>query len=207
MPDNEDSTTATTGTDDEVREQAGDELDGGAGDGTDDESGDGELGDKGRKALEAERERARRARQQLAPWQQIAREFGLTPEQARDALRKAQGAGDEVEQARRSAALEATSKANARIVRAEVRAIAAESFADPGDAALYLNLESYEVDDEGEVDGDAIRADLAEVLKRKPHLGKSGAPKPDRSQGARGNGSTTNDPARAFGAALQSVLG
>ncbi|MFD0468607.1 hypothetical protein ACFQ0B_10055 [Nonomuraea thailandensis] len=76
-----------------------------------------------------------------------------------------------------------------RTVQLEVRAAAAD-FADPSDAAAFLELGSY-VDDDGEVDTDRIKADLADLLKRKPHLGKQAGrkgPKPDPSQGPRGDG-------------------
>ncbi len=78
----------------------------------------------------------------------------------------------------------------ARTVRAEVRALAAETFVDPADAHLYLDLSKY-VDDKGEIDADSIKADLAAVLTSKAHLAKpAGAarPKPDPAQGARPGG-------------------
>ncbi|MFC9941256.1 hypothetical protein [Nocardiopsis alba] len=87
-----------------------------------------------------------------------------------------------------------------RAVRAEVRALAADSFADPGDAAAFLDLGSYTSED-GDVDSDQIKADLDDLLKRKPHLGKQTEPRrpaPDRSQGSSGNHKTKSDPADAF---------
>ncbi|MEW5658347.1 hypothetical protein ABGT92_23875 [Streptomyces cinereoruber] len=70
-----------------------------------------------------------------------------------------------------------------RAVRAEVKALAAKSFADPSDAAAFLNLGDY-VDDGGEIDEKAIEKDLADLLKRKPHLAKEAAP-PSFDGGAR----------------------
>lgn len=88
---------------------------------------------------------------------------------------------------RREAERAANERANARIVRSEVRALAAETFADPADAPLYVDLSEFEVDDDGEVDADEIKKALADVIKAKPHLAKTGkGPKPDRSQGPRG---------------------
>lgn len=87
-------------------------------------------------------------------------------------------------------------------VEASVRALAAQSFANPDDARLFLsNIEDY-VGDDGIVDEGAIRADLASVLKARPYLagdpGRRG-PKPDHTQASGGNGGTPNgDPASAF---------
>lgn len=44
----------------------------------------------------------------------------------------------------------------------------AGGFADPADAAVFLNPADY--DGDGGVDTDAIKADLAGLLERKPHL-------------------------------------
>lgn len=68
-----------------------------------------------------------------------------------------------------------------RALKAEIKA-AADGFADPADAALFLDLSKYSGD---EIDLDAIKVDLAEVLKAKPHLAKASA-NPDLLQGARG---------------------
>lgn len=86
--------------------------------------------------------------------------------------------------AERAAAAE--SKASAlvhRAVKAEVRALAAKGFADPSDAAAFLNLGDY-IDDAGDIDEKAIEKDLADLLKRKPHLAKEAAP-PSFDGGAR----------------------
>jgi hypothetical protein len=82
-----------------------------------------------------------------------------------------------------------------RTVRAEIRALAAESFQDPSDAHLYLDLSKY-VDDGGEIDAAAITADLAAVLTSKAHLAKAtGAPrlKPNPAQGAVPDGTPAFD--------------
>lgn len=90
-----------------------------------------------------------------------------------------------------AAALAAAEKRNTdltnRTVRAEVRALAAESFEDPSDAHLYLDLSKY-VDAKGDIDADSIKADLAELLTKKAHLAKATGParaKPDLDQGVR----------------------
>ena len=84
-----------------------------------------------------------------------------------------------------------------RAVRAEVRALAAGAFADPDDATGALDLADY-VDADGDIDTERIKADLADVLKRKPHWARpeqdSGPrrPAPDRTQGSSGNGARTS---------------
>lgn len=78
----------------------------------------------------------------------------------------------------------------ARAVKAEVKALAAEGFADPEDASAFLDLKKYAPAD-GDVDTEAIKADLADLLARKPHLGKaptSRVPAPNPAQGASGSG-------------------
>jgi hypothetical protein len=81
----------------------------------------------------------------------------------------------EVDKARKEAATEATAVANRKIVRAEIKAAASAKFADPADAIAFLNLDDFTVDDDGEVDGEAIMAALDDLLKKKPHLGAKGA--------------------------------
>lgn len=78
-----------------------------------------------------------------------------------------------------------------RAVRAEVRALAADAFADPSDAVDALRAADF-ADSEGEIDLDAIKAKLADLLDTKPHWRKPAAtppappkPKPDPGQGAR----------------------
>lgn len=63
--------------------------------------------------------------------------------------------------------------------------MAADGFADPEDAAAFLDLSKYAKD--GDIDTSAIKADLGDLLARKPHLGKtpiSRPPAPNPAQGA-----------------------
>jgi vacuolar-type H+-ATPase subunit I/STV1 len=78
-------------------------------------------------------------------------------------------------EARQEALAEATAEANRRILRAEVIA-AAGKLQDPSDALGHLDLDKYEVDEKGDVDRKAIAADIDELLKAKPYLGKTRAP-------------------------------
>lgn len=101
----------------------------------------------------------------------------------------------------------------ARAVKSEVHALAATDFADPTDAEALLALPDY-VNDDGEIDTDQIKADLADLLERKPHLGKPKAeperkrPAPDRTQASSANNRrTSTDPAEEFAGIIQSRLG
>jgi hypothetical protein len=107
------------------------------------------------------------------------------------AIKAAQQTEAEKVAARAEAAEKAAASLRDRALKAEIRAAAGE-FADPADAALYLDLAKYAGD---EIDPDALAADLAAVLKAKPHLAKATAPPPppDLLQGARGGDPTPVD--------------
>jgi len=101
-----------------------------------------------------------------------------------------------------------------RAVKSEVRAMAANSFADPDDAASALDLPTY-VDSDGEIDTAAIEADLAELLQRKPHWAKPAQappqegprrPAPDRTQASGAKQTRTQNPADEFAGFLKSRL-
>jgi hypothetical protein len=76
----------------------------------------------------------------------------------------------DIEVIKAEAVKEANKKANTRIVRAEIRAAAAGKLADPTDAALYLDLDQFEVDENGDVDSEEIADAITDLIKRKPHL-------------------------------------
>jgi len=120
------------------------------------------LGDAGKQALDrmkAERNAERtRARELQAE---------------RDAL-KAQIEGREAEytaeQERQRTKDEALAAANKRIASAQLKLEAKGKLADPADVSLYINVEDFEVSDDGDVDADALRTAIDELLARKPHL-------------------------------------
>ncbi|MFJ3597907.1 hypothetical protein ACIPRU_15490 [Streptomyces sp. NPDC090126] len=120
-----------------------------------DPDGAADLGDKGKRALDtmkgklkAEREKRRTLEQQLAE----------------------QTGTDQAEKARREAESAALSKANARILRAEVKAAAAGKLADPADAYKFLDLDQFEVDDDGNVDSDEVAEAIDDLIQSKPYL-------------------------------------
>ncbi|MGE7432766.1 hypothetical protein [Kitasatospora sp. NPDC001175] len=141
------------------------------------------LGDAGRRALDRMKAERTEAKRQHAAEKTRADELAARVAEFEDR--------DRTELERATAAAEAAAKraatATARAVQAEVKALAAEDFADPSDAAAFLDLSAYASAD-GEINTDAIAADLTALLERKPHLGRQTAPtgpRPDLSQGAR----------------------
>lgn len=150
------------------------------------------LGDPGKKALDAMKARERAARE-------AARVAKAEADELRAKLADQDRTEDErrTAEAQRTAQAEANARANKRIVKAEIRAAATATFEDPADALAFLDLDKIEVSDDGEVDVDAVKDALADLLERKPHLGKRTAtvpqPKPDTSQGPRPNTQTVED--------------
>ncbi len=190
-----------------------------------DSDGKGKDG-KGKTQAEQDAERVAQARKEaqkhrraLAPWKAIAKDYGLTPEEVRarldakpaDGGKDDKGTQQDTERAVRDARREEAQKANSRIVKAEVKALAADTFADPADAVAFLasegTLRDIEVDDDGEVDADDIRSHLADLLERKPHLAKQTdgkqrkTPAPDKSQGSGNRG--TKDKSKGKGGSVE----
>ncbi|MFR9796625.1 hypothetical protein ACL02U_12075 [Streptomyces sp. MS06] len=151
-----------------------------------DPEGADKLGDAGKKALDkmkAERAAAKKAAaEEKKRADELARKVAEFEDRDKSELEKVTG--------RAEAAAKRAEVATARAVRAEVKAAAAE-FADPEDAAAFLDLSRY-ADDSGDIDTEAIQSDLADLLERKPHLKRQPpgpemkpGPKPDPSQGVR----------------------
>lgn len=144
------------GQDADDSDQDGDADDGkDAGDSDGDEEGADDLGDKGKRALasmkgkwKSERDKRKELEDQLAQ----------------------QGSADEAETVRRKAEQTALAKANTRILRAEVKAAAAGKLADPADAYKFLDLDQFEVDDDGNVDSEEVADAIDDLIKSKPYL-------------------------------------
>ena len=176
----------------------GDESDPDAGD---EPARDG-LGDAGKKALERMKAERAAAKKAAAAEKKRADELARKVQEFEDAkksdLEKAQAQADR--------AKEQAAKAVARSVRSEIKVAASGQFADPSDATDVLMRDpSKYVDSDGEIDTDAIEADLVDLLERKPHWAKPAPaapaapasaaepeptrkpkPKPDPGQGSRG---------------------
>ncbi|MGO4583634.1 hypothetical protein AB4Z38_07065 [Arthrobacter sp. 2RAF6] len=135
------------------------------GDADADPDGSDALGEPGKRALDtmkaklaAERAKAKAALDELA------------------AL-KAPKPGDEktAEDWQREADARAMSKANERVLRADLKLAAKDLLIDPTDALLNLDLTQFEADADGEFDPEEIADALKDLVKRKPHLGKLSA--------------------------------
>lgn len=93
-----------------------------------------------------------------------AAEFDQLTEQQKSEAEKA------VEAARGEGRAEALKAANDRLLKAEIRAAAAGKLSDPADAIRLLDLASFKVGDDGEIDSGAIGAAIEELIKTKPYL-------------------------------------
>lgn len=97
------------------------------------------------------------------------------------------------EEARAEARAEALAEANARVVRAEVVAAAAGRLRDPADALQFLDLSSFAVNDDGEVDREALAAAVGELVKTKPYLTSTRDPDFGAREPAKKTGKTMDD--------------
>ena len=146
-----------------------------ADDSDDADEGAEDLGDKGKQALERMKDKLKTER--------AARRA------AEKALSEKAGEDDTARIER-----EATTKANQRIVRAELKTAAKGVVNDAALSDIFAlipktDLEAIEVDDDGNVDEDEVTALIADLVKNKPYLAAQGgpkAPKVDPSQGAVG---------------------
>lgn len=148
-------------------------------DDTEQESDEGELGDKGKRAIDAMKAKLKTEKAKRLAAEKRAAELES-------------GDDDDAAKIQREADSTALAKANARIVKAEVRAAAGGKLTDPLDALNFIDLDQFEVDENGDVDQGEIADAIADLLDQKPYLaaqsGGPKTPKPDRSQGARGKG-------------------
>lgn len=148
----------------------------------------------GRRLIEAERTAAKEAKRSLGPWRKLERELGMGPEQIREALARRGDPDKEADRAQREAVQAVEQMYRTRLVRAEVRSLAASTFADPDDAHIFLDLDEIEVDDDGNVDRKAVEGMLKDVLTRKPYLKKGRAGDEDVVSDFDGGARTTSRP-------------
>lgn len=89
--------------------------------------------------------------------------------------------------ARTEATTEAATRYKARIVTSEIKAAAGGKLADPADAVRLLDLTTFELDDNDELDAAQVLAAIDGLLKAKPYLAAKEAPRAPGSadQGAR----------------------
>jgi hypothetical protein len=126
------------------------------------------LGDKGKQALDRMKAERNAAREQLNAFKNL----GLTPEKLQELIGKSTEDAKAADEARtrREAESAALQKANERLIRAEVKAAASGKLANPALAMKLLDLSSFDVDDDGEVDSDAISAAIDDLITKEPYL-------------------------------------
>lgn len=145
------------------------------------------LGDAGKQALD-------RMKQERNQFKAQARESAkaLADIKAEVELLKNGGKEDSAAKAIREAEAAANSKANERILKAELKAAAAGKLADPADVYKFIDLSEFEVGSDGDVDADAIGEAIEDLLKSKPYLGAATA---KRFQGS-ADGGARKEPAK-----------
>lgn len=152
-----------------------------------------DLGEKGKKALAAERGRAKEAEKARKAAEKEAAELKDRLEKL-EASSKSEGE-KALDKARKEAAEEGRKAAMAdvhqHIIKAEVRVAAAGRLADAEDAVRFLDLDDFQVDADGEVDSKAIAKAIDELLSEKPYL--SGDKKPKKSADGGKRSSTEKD--------------
>ena len=120
-------------------------------------------------------ERLARERSKLGDVEELRRkaaEFDKVEEERKSELEKAvDKAAKEAEEKTRGE-LEPTWKK--RLVRSEVRAVAAGKLADPNDAISLLDLDSFELDEDGNVDEDKVVKAITKLVEDKPYLAANG---------------------------------
>lgn len=145
----------------------------------DEPEGADKLGDAGKKALDrmkAERAEAKKtAAAEKKRADELARKVAEFEDRDKSELEKVSSRAEAAEK-RAEAAL-------SRALKAEVRALASSEFADPEDAAAFLDLSQYAAD--GDIDTGGLQDALAELLERKPHLRKQVASEPEQKKGPR----------------------
>ncbi|MDH2424742.1 hypothetical protein [Sphaerisporangium sp. TRM90804] len=175
---------------------------------TEDPQGDeGKLGTAGKAALEQERKARREAEKARREADRARRELEKQLQEFQDRDKS----DTEKAVARAEGAEKRVAGLLQRAVRAEVRALATDRFADPEDAMAFLDLATYS-DEEGEIDAAQIKADLADLLERKPHLAKKASeperkrPAPDRTQASSANSPRSATPEDQFAGFVKSRL-
>lgn len=110
-----------------------------------DDEGANKLGDAGKKALDRMKAERNAARKEL-------REY-----KAKHEPKSKEAAGADARFAQ-------------KILRSEIKAAAAGKLADPADAHRFLDLEQFEVGEDGDVDEDEIAEAIDDLLEKKPYL-------------------------------------
>jgi len=155
-------------------EQPADQTDQQPSDATDDELA--ALGEAGKRAIEREREARRLAEQR-------AREAAEQAQRARDEATSEQERA--VAEAREEARREALAEATTRLARAEAEAVAAGRLANPALAPRLIDADQH-VTRDGDVDREALRQAIDELVASEPYLAAGQGATPSSGDAARG---------------------
>ena len=155
-----------------------------AADDADDTAGAESLGDAGKKALDSMK----------AKWREAERigKASATEFAAYKATAEGREAEYKLDQDNQKVRDDALSAANQRILKAEVRAAAATKLADPADALRFLDLSSFEVGEDGDIDAATVASAIDDLIASKPYLAAQGG---KRFQGS-GDTGTRNESTR-----------
>lgn len=140
--------------------------------------GEEDLGDAGKKALDA-----------MKAQRKAANDRAKAAEERATALETALAAKDKpaeeqaLDAARAEARAEAQKAADARILKSELRAVAAGKLANPADALAFIDLSEFTVDADGEPDSDALNEAITDLLKARPYLAANPNQNPFQGQG------------------------
>lgn len=129
---------------------------------TDDPDGAEALGDKGKKALDVMKQK----------WKDAEAARKSAESEAADLRAKAEGREAEHQSALAAQQVkdDALAAANRRILKAELRAVAAGKLTDPSDALTFIDLDAIDVDEDGNVDRAALEAAITNLVTTKPYL-------------------------------------
>lgn len=142
------------------------------------------LGDAGKKALDAMKADRKKARDDAAAAtaRADALQAKLDGKEAEHTAAQEKAANDKL----------VLDRANGRILRSEIKAAAKGVLADPADAYKFLDLDSFEVSDDGDVDEAAITAALKTLVEQKPYLAAQGGRFQGSADGGARNGAGTS---------------
>lgn len=138
---------------------------------------DPDLGEGGQKALAAERKARSDAEKANKALQ--AKLDKLTADNQTEMEKALAAARDEGTASERA-------RSNKVAIAAAVKVAAGDKLADPEDALAFLDLDSFDVADDGTVDSKTITSAIDELVENKPHLAKGGATPPRPGSGGGG---------------------
>lgn len=134
--------------------------------------GEAELREAGKQALD--RMKAERAAARANAKAAIAR-----AEAAEAALANKDRPAEEIalENARKEGRTEATTAANLKLATSALKLAAAGKLANPADAVAFIDPKQFDVDDNGDVDSDALTEAITKLLTERPYLAAGNQPR------------------------------